>query len=316
MTNWNRRSFIRHGALGTAAFSILPHLHGLLSPKDMLSGSRYKLSLAQWSLHRALQGGSLDHLDFAKKAVNDFGIYAVEYVNSFFKDKATDQQYLAEMNTRAGDLGVTQLLIMVDGEGGLAELDNTIRTKSLGKHYKWVDAAKTLGCHSIRVNAYGSSDDRAALHSAAVDGLGRLATYAAPMGINVIVENHGGLSSDGQWLSGVIKEVNMPNCGTLPDFGNFCLQHNDDGKGNSICVREYDRYKGVEELMPFAKAVSAKSHDFNAEGNETRTDFARMFDILNRSAYKGYIGVEYEGSTLSEDEGILATKKLLERFVL
>jgi sugar phosphate isomerase/epimerase len=312
---WKRRTFIKTSIISAAAMTVLPGLNSFLENDDLPSKKRFRISLAQWSLHRALHGKKLDHLDFAAKAANTFGIYAVEYVNQFFKDKAKDGAYLAEMNKRATDAGVRQLLIMIDGEGGLAEPDDAVRRKAVENHYQWVDAAKILGCHSIRVNAYGSSDDRVALHSAAVDGLGRLSSYAAPMHINVIVENHGGPSSDGLWLSGVMKEINMANCGTLPDFGNFCIQHGDTSTGQPDCLEAYDRYKGVEELMPYAKAVSAKSYDFDGEGNETTIDFDRMIRLVRKSGYKGYLGIEYEGSRLGEDEGILATKKLLEKLI-
>ncbi|HQW26574.1 MAG TPA: TIM barrel protein [Saprospiraceae bacterium] len=315
MSSIERRSFIKNGAFGTMALAMLPGLSNYMSVLDHTTNRLFKISLAQWSLHRSLRNKTLDHLDFPRVAAVDFGIYGVEYVNTFFKDKASDSKYLSEMNTRSGDAGVKQLLIMIDGEGGLAELDDTTRKTAVTNHYKWVEAAKTLGCHSIRVNAYGVSDDGAALHAAAVDGLGMLTSFAEKVGINVIVENHGGLSSDGKWLAGVIKEVNMPGCGTLPDFGNFCLKHSDDGMGHSNCVDEYDRYQGVAELIPFAKAVSAKSYDFDAAGNETTIDFQRMIAIVKKSGYKGYLGIEYEGSRLSEHEGIKATKKLLERLI-
>ena len=305
---WRRRNFIKTSVLSTAAMTLLPSLHSFLKEDEDSAKSPFKISLAQWSLHRALQQKKMDHLDFVSKAANTFGIYAVEYVNQFFKDKATDSSYLAEMNKRASDAGVKQLLIMIDEEGGLAEPDDMVRKKAVENHYKWVDAAKTLGCHSIRVNAHGNSSDPLVLHAAAVDGLGQLATYAKPLGINVIVENHGGLSSNGKWLSGVMKEINLSNCGTLPDFGNFCIKSNDKG-----CIEEYDRYQGVEELLPFAKAVSAKSYDFDAKGNETTIDFARMIKLIKKSGYNGYLGIEYEGSRLSEDDGIVATKNLLEK---
>ena len=300
--------------MGTAAFTLLPLSSYLDAMPTGTEEPRFKISLAQWSFHKALQGKKMDHLDFPKKAT-EFGIYAVEYVNQFFKDKATDSAYLSEMNKRTGDLGVRQVLIMIDGEGGLAEPDNKLRTQAVTNHYKWIDAAKTLGCHSIRVNAFGTSDDPNALHASAVASLSTLASYAAPLGINVIVENHGGFSSDGVWLGHVMKEINMPNCGTLPDFGNFCLKKKDDGKGNSNCVEEYDRYRGVQQLLPFAKGVSAKSYDFDKEGNETTIDYKKMTDILKASAYKGYVGIEYEGSRLTEDKGVVATKELLERLL-
>jgi sugar phosphate isomerase/epimerase len=315
ISNWNRRTFIKTGAMSAAAMTVLPELSRLLMEEHSTPKTRIQLSLAQWSLHRALKEKRLDHLDFSRKAAEAFDIHAVEYVNQFFKDKATDAAYLAEMNKRASDAGVKQLLIMIDEEGGLAEPNDKDRKTAVENHYKWVDAAKTLGCHSVRVNAYGSSGDRATRHAAAVDGLGRLATYGATAGINVIVENHGGMSSDGKWLSGVMKEINLPNCGTLPDFGNFCITHGDKAKGENDCIEEYDRYQGVEELIPYAKAVSAKSYDFDAAGNETTIDFARMIRIVKKSGYKGYLGIEYEGSRLSEDDGIRATKKLLEKLI-
>ncbi len=268
----------------------------------------FKISLAQWSLNKAFFAGAIDHLDFARIAKNEYGIEAVEYVNQFFKDKANDKEYLNEMNKRAGDLGVKQLLIMVDGEGGLAELDDIARKTAVENHYKWVEAAKHLGCHSIRVNAYGvgSSEE---VSAAAVQGLGQLATFAKDYDLNVIVENHGGYSSNGQWLSNVMAQIGMENCGTLPDFGNFCIES--DTNGN--CVEEYDRYRGVEELMKYAKAVSAKSHDFDANGNEIHSDYMRILKIVKDAGYTGYVGIEYEGSEMLPEDGIRATKALLEK---
>jgi sugar phosphate isomerase/epimerase len=200
------------------------------------------------------------------------------------------------MKKRAADVGVTSLLIMIDGEGALGDQNNDSRTKAVENHYKWVEAAKFLGCHSIRVNAETKADYEEGKKLAA-DGLRRLAEFAKPFGINVIVENHGGLSSNGKWLSETIKMTEMSNCGTLPDFGNFY---------------DYDRYDGVTDLMPFAKAVSAKSYDFDEKGNETKIDFHRMMKIVANAKYTGWVGIEYEGNVLSPDDGIMATKKLLE----
>ena len=272
--------------------------------------------MAQWSLHRSLYSGELNHLDFAKISKESFGIDAIEYVNSFFFEKAEDKSYLKEMKTRADDHGVQSLLIMCDNEGSLGDPDNQKRQKAVENHYKWHEAAKYLGCHSIRVNAYlteslhglevgdytktGSYENQVSL---AADGLRKLTEFGANLGMNTIVENHGGLSSDGAWLASVMKAVDHPMCGTLPDFGNFRIEGD----------RWYDRYKGVKELMPFAKAVSAKSHDFDSNGNETRTDFFRMMDIVIDAGYSGYVGIEYEGSGMDEMSGIKATKDLLER---
>ena len=276
----------------------------------------FEISLAQWSLHRSLYSGELDHLDFAKISKENFGIDAIEYVNSFFFEKAEDKSYLREMKNRADDYGVKSLLIMCDNEGSLGDPNNQKRQKAVENHYKWHEAAKYLGCHSIRVNAYlteslhglevgdytktGSYENQVSL---AADGLRKLTEFGANIGINTIVENHGGLSSDGAWLASVIKAVDHPMCGTLPDFGNFRIEGD----------RWYDRYKGVKELMPFAKAVSAKSHDFDSNGNETQTDFYRMMDIVIDAGYSGYVGIEYEGSEMDEMSGIKATKDLLDR---
>jgi L-ribulose-5-phosphate 3-epimerase len=262
----------------------------------------YKVSLAQWSLHRTLRAGKMDNLDFAKVTKREFGIEAVEYVNQFFADKAKDNAYLTEMKQRAEDLGVISLLIMIDGEGALGDPDEAKRKVAIENHYKWVEAAKFLGCHSIRVNAQSSGGFDETIPLAA-DGLRRLSEFASPHAINVIVENHGGLSSNGEWLAKVLSTVGLPNCGALPDFGNFQVA---EGKW-------YDRYKGVGELMPFAKAVSAKSHEFNAAGDEVRTDYRRMMKIVVDAGYHGFVGIEYEGDKHSEPEGIVATKKLLER---
>ena len=257
----------------------------------------FRLSLAQWSLHTTLFSGKLDNLDFPRAAREQFGITAVEYVNQFFKDKARDDEYLAELAQRASDEGVQNLLVMCDGLGNLGDPDDKARTQAIENHYPWVEAAKRLGCHSIRVNA-ASKGTFAEQQKLAADGLARLAEFAGQMEMNVIVENHGGLSSDGGWLAGVMRLVDRPNCGTLPDFGNF---------------GDYDRYRGVEELMPFAKGVSAKSHAFDAEGDETRTDYRRMLGIVVAAGYRGFVGIEYEGKTMPEPEGILATKRLLEK---
>lgn len=278
------------------------------TPKELF----FKISLAEWSLHKALFAKEFDNLEFPAKAKNEFGIGAVEYVNQFFMDKAKDTAYLTELKKRADDLGVTNVLIMCDGEGEMADLDAKKRMKAVENHYKWVDAAKFLGCHSIRVNCFGIGTAEE-VAGAGADGLRKLSEYAQPANINVIVENHGGYSSNGQWLSDVMKEVNMPNCGTLPDFGNFCVKREKGDMWESKCIEEYDRYQGVSEMMSFAKGVSAKSVNFNEQGDCTDTDYGRMLAIVKEGGYTGHIGIEYEGSTLSEPEGIKATKALLER---
>jgi sugar phosphate isomerase/epimerase len=262
----------------------------------------FSISLAEWSYHDALQKGRMVHADFAKVARETHKIGAVEYVNSFFKDKVRDAEYVKDLKKRAGDLDVKILLIMCDGEGDLGHADKAKRVEAVENHRKWLEAAHALGCHSIRVNAYGSGKPEEHMAQAA-DGLHALCVLADPLGLNVIVENHGGLSSNGAWLAGVMKKADHPRVGTLPDFGNFTI-----GEGQS-----YDRYLGVAEMMPFAKAVSAKSHDFDDKGEETSTNYAKMMSIVLAAGYHGYVGIEYEGSRLSEQDGVDATKRLLER---
>jgi sugar phosphate isomerase/epimerase len=262
----------------------------------------FKISLAQWSLNRRLFGNELTNLDFPGFARSEFDIDVVEYVNQFWMDKAEDSAYLAELKQRCDDSGVQSGLIMCDREGNLGDPDAALRTTAIENHYKWCTAAAYLGCHSIRVNAQ-SAGTWDAQRGHASDGLGRLSEFAADFGLNVIVENHGGLSSNGQWLAEVIGAVGRDNCGTLPDFGNFLIAPGE----------EYDRYLGVEQLMPFAKGVSAKSYGFDEHGNDIRTDFRRMMSIVLDAGYRGHVGVEFEGRDLDEVEGIRLTKALLER---
>ena len=257
----------------------------------------FRISLAEWSFHKALQGKQMDNLDFASVAKQEFGIEAIEYVNVFFKDKSRDAKYLAELNRRASGEGVYQHLIMIDGEGDLGDPDPAKRAEAVASHVRWVEAARTLGCATIRVNA-GSQGTPEEQQRLVADGLRTLCEKADPFRINVIVENHGGLSSHGDWLAGVMRLVNHPRVGTLPDFGNFY---------------EYDRYQGVAEMMPFARAVSAKSHDFDAQGNETTKDYRRLLKIVLDAGFHGWIGIEYEGDRLPERDGVRATLRLLEK---
>jgi L-ribulose-5-phosphate 3-epimerase len=289
----HRRQFLTRTAAVTASLSLAS-----LRAEDKKE-PLFKISLAQWSLHRAFFGKKLDPIDFAKIARNDYGIHNIEYVNQFYKDKKKDDDYVKELKKRAEGEGVRSVLIMCDGEGALGDADTKKRSQAVANHHRWAEWAKELGCHSIRVNAYSSGSPEEQSDRVA-DGLRQLTEFTAKLELNTIVENHGGLSSNGQWLSGVMKKVNHPRCGTLPDFGNF---------------GDYDRYKGVTELMPYAKGVSAKSHDFDAEGNETHTDYPKMMKIVLDAGYHSFVGIEYEGGKMSEPDGIRTTKKLLEKIL-
>lgn len=299
MEKISRRNFLGTtfaAAAGTLVVS--PACAGNATKKPL-----YKISLAEWSLHRALFGNEMTNLDFPKVS-RELGIEGVEYVNQFFKDKAKDEKYLAELNRVCNNEGVESVLIMVDGEGMVGHPDKAERVQTVENHKKWIDAARILGCHSVRVNA-GSKGSFEEQQKLAAEGLRMLCEYGDTQKINVIVENHGGLSSNGNWLAGVMEMVDHKRAGTLPDFGNFII--------NRQTGEEFNRYEGVELLMPYAKGVSAKSHEFDEEGNEIHSNFYRLMKIVKDAGYKGWVGIEYEGGKLSEREGILATKKLLEK---
>jgi len=321
----NRKTFIsRLGftAIGGAAFMSAPFGLTGCAPNQS-TDLFFDISLAQWSLHKTFFGDALeqgwesfgnalqnnpqdvlrgdqDPINFARIARQQFDIGAVEYVNTFYFDKAEDEVYLNKLKNVADNEGVESVLIMVDAEGNLGDPDDTARQTAVENHYKWVNMAKFLGCHTIRVNAASSGSYEEQMQRSA-DGLRSLSEYAATEEINVVVENHGGLSSNGEWLADTIEMVNMANCGTLPDFGNFTIRQNE----------TYDNYQGVEELMPYAKGVSAKTYAFDEDGSESTLDYPRLLQIVKDAGYSGHIGIEYEGSELSESEGIIATKELL-----
>lgn len=293
----DRRRFLGN-AVGTFGAALLPawaHRTAAVTPL-------FTISLAEWSLHRTLRGGELGHLDFPARA-RSFGIDAVEYVNTFWQQPADDADYLAELGKRCDGEGVQSLLIMCDGLGALGDPNDKARAMAVDKHRPWLQAAKALGCHSIRVNAQsaGAPDEQQRL---AADGLRALCEFADPLELSVLVENHGGLSSNGKWLAATLARVAHRRIGSLPDFGNFRIAEGE----------VYDRYQGIDELMPFARGVSAKPHDFDAAGSETNTDYRRMLEIVvGKHGYRGRIGIEYEGDRLAEASGIRATLRLLER---
>ena len=303
-----RRHFLKNAAALAATAALAPQL----VTQALAAKPYFEISLAEWSLHKALFGNKMTNLDFPVKAKKEFGISVVEYVNQFFKDKAEDKQYLNELLLRCRDNGVRNHLIMVDGEGDLGAPDAAERQKAVENHHKWVDAAHHLGCTSIRVNAYGKGTSQE-VQKAAIEALSQLSEYAQKAGLNVIVENHGSYTSDGKWLLRTMQQVGRPNVGILPDFGNFCLRRDTGELYKGQCLEEYDKYVAVREWMPLAKGVSAKTFDFDAAGNCVETDYPKMFGIIKASGFKGIVGIEYEGDKLSEDDGIRKTKTLLEK---
>ena len=294
---------------------------GLVFPASIFSNkvvTKNKISLAQWSMNKSFFSGNKNPYDFAIHAA-DMGFAGIEYVNQFYFDQLKNGTISSKkvgslaktLNSRAKDNNISNVLIMVDEEGNLADSSSTVIKRSIEQHKKWIELAAELGCQSIRVNLVGEKDPKRWINRS-VEGLTGLCEFSKTMGINIIVENHGGLSSNGSLLAQVMKKTNLDNCGTLPDFGNFCIA---DVWGDDGCNEWYDMYKGISELMPYAKSVSAKSYDFDDDGNETKIDYAKMINIVKQNNYNGFIGVEYEGSRLSEKEGIMATKNLLQRLI-
>ncbi|MFS4491416.1 sugar phosphate isomerase/epimerase family protein [Maribacter sp. 2308TA10-17] len=305
----SRRTFIKKTTLAAAAIS-MPSLYacGNKSKSNMP-----KISLAQWSLNRAFFAKTLDPVNFASIAKNDYGISAVEYVNQFYADNATDEKFWNEMAVRASDEGVQSLIMMVDEEEKLGDLDTDKRKKAVEDHYKWVNAAKILGCHSVRVNAFGEgSPDE--LEASLLDGIGRLTEYAAKEEIHIIIENHGLHTSNASFMTGIIKAVDNPYLGTLPDFGNWCLNAEwGSTETAKNCTNIYPPDEGLKEFLPYAKGVSAKSYAFDANGNETVIEYPKLLGIVKNSDFDGHIGIEFEGENMSEPQGIKATKALIER---
>lgn len=299
--------------VGLLVFSLILQHCKTKEPTEVSNMNELKISLAQWSLHRAFQEGKLQAADFAAIAKNDYGITAVEYVNGFYKEKGNDEEFWKMMRRRSDSLGVKNLLIMVDEEGDLGNPDSLARKTAVENHVKWIKAASILGCHSIRINAFGDGTQEQ-VKAAMVESLKTLCTYASQNNINVLIENHGLYSSDGKWVADIMKQVNMSNCGTLPDFGNWCTSHKwGSTETGKECKAQYDRYQGVSEFLPFAKGVSAKSYSFTEGGEEAIMDYTRLMKVVKESNFAGYGGIEFEGSGISEPDGIRATKALLEK---
>ena len=286
---------------------------GMTENNTIQSEPFFKLSLAQWSLHKSIRDDKImNPFEFAKEA-KALGFEAVEYVTQLYIDEIEKLGFEAVIDSLKNESekhDIKNVLIMVDEEGDLADPNKDIRNQAVENHKKWVDAAQVLGCHAIRVNTFGTNDPEIWVETVK-DGLTKLSKYAATKNISVLVENHGWLSSDAPLVMQVINEINLPNCGTLPDFGNWCIKRPNNERWDG-CIEEYpDKYNGVKLMMPAAKAVSAKSYDFDTNGNETTIDYVKMLQIVKDAGYTGFIGVEYEGSRLSEDDGIIATKRLL-----
>lgn len=282
--------------------------------------SVYKLSLAQWSFNKSFKSGDVSPYEFAKMA-SELGFEGLEYVSQLYTDvmESEDkpvaiQAFVDKNNALAAQYKIKNVLIMVDDEGDLSTSDENSRLKAIENHKLWIQAAHKMGCSAIRLNLHGE-DDVTLWTTNSITSLRTLSEFAKLLNVNIIVENHGGNSSNASLLMNVINQVKFDNCGTLPDFGNFCLSKDWGSLKDNKCNNPYDPYLGVSEMMPKAFGVSAKAYDFDTDGNETILDYQKLLSIVKKSGYKGFIGVEYEGDHLSEEEGIIATRKLIEKTV-
>ena len=277
---------------------------------------KYGISLAQWSLHKMIKiDKTLNPMDFAQKS-KELGYDAIEYVSTLYRpilEKMSIKEMTKKLINKSKEHDVKNLLIMVDDEGNLSSSNLSEIKEAIEKHKRWIEMASKLECHSVRVNLEGE-DQLDKWKDNSIKGLSMLSEFASNYNINIIVENHGGNSSIGKELAEVIKNVNLDNCGTLPDFGNFCIKRKNGSLYDGPCDIEYDKYEGMKDLMPYAKAVSAKSYDFDQFGNETTIDFKKMIDIVDEFNYNGYLGIEYEGNNHSESDGIELTKKLIQKY--
>jgi len=278
----------------------------------------FKLSLAQWSFHRSIKYNNLSPYEFARLA-SELGFEGLEYVSTLYQDVMKNDNKTSAMNAfieknnfLAARYKMKNVLIMVDDEGDLSTSNKNERLEAIENHKLWIEAANKMGCGAIRLNLHGEEDEELWIKNS-IASLEILSEFAKPLNVNIIVENHGGNSSNASLLMKVINQVNFDNCGTLPDFGNFCLSKNWGSLKENKCDNAYDPYTGVSEMMPKAFGVSAKAYDFDANGNETILNYKKLLSIVKKAGYNGFIGVEYEGDRLSEEEGIIATRKLIQK---
>jgi len=293
-----RRSFLQ--TLASAPAVSVPAMASL--PAAAAPENRFKISLAEWSFHRAINSRLITNMDFPRIAREQFGIEGLEFVNQLWE--APIQDYVTRLKRRMNDTGTKGVLLMCDGEGLMGHSDRAVRMKAAQNHRKWVDIAAELGCHAIRTNMYSDLHPKTDAEIETMLGycsesFHDLCGYSKAAGLSVLIENHGGVSSDPDVVVRLMRKVDLPNFGTLPDFGNF--------------PKEIDRYEAIRKLMAYAKGVSFKCWDFGPDGNETTLDVPRIMKIVRDAGYHGYVGIEYEGQRLSEWEGVAAAKRLLDR---
>jgi L-ribulose-5-phosphate 3-epimerase len=284
-----------------------------------------EISLAAWSLVRSFRNGKWKLVDLPRICRENLGIGALEFVNQFFENPVL--QYLQTVKRAGKQYEVKFVRIMVDGEGEMAAVEKKDRLASARAHRKWVDIAYELGCADIRCNMRGGTPDwknDKDLVKRAAEAFNDLLEYARPANIDILIENHGGASSDPDTLVAVMKAVNNPHFGTLPDYGNVNLGD--------------DRYEVMRKILPYAKGVSVKAA-WTADGNNVFGDLEKLIKITQESGFHGFWGIESSYNLLrgqprpgerpaapppappeqvwaDELKGVQMTKAVLERTVL
>ncbi len=288
MSDISRRNFIEKSLVAGAAAAITPSVIG-----SELFGSTPRLikddiSLAQWALVDEVKSGKWKTLDFAKIARNDFGLNGIEFVNTLFE--VTTEGYLKKLRKNADDNGVTMVLIMVDDEGDGCGATKEERNQFAINHRKWIDAAAYLGCKSIRTNCRGPENaDKAEALKWAAESYNMLLEYAVPAKISVLIENHGGVSNDADWMVSLMKEVDNLYFGTYPDWRRP--------------ADNFDNVDYLKKMLPFAGGMSYRNQP-------TEELTAKMIKLAKDSGYRGWYGIESSGREEIK-KGIELLKKYL-----
>ena len=333
--NQNRRKFITNIFKSTAAISLSSSLLNNSLFANYLS-KKLKISLQCFSFASEFYKGKFDLSNFSKIVRETYNLDGAEFWSIPFMGKEKNSIFLNELRQKSNDYGIKNTIILVDlldmqtmkQGNSLASIDKKERNQAVEDHKPWIDAAKSIGCDSIRINLW-SDASKQDVTKVSLESISKLLEYSSDKNISIVIENHGGYTGDAKWLVNLIKKINNKNLGTLPDFGtlNFCIKRDlsDTEIFSSKCLNQYDKYLGVKELLPFAKGISAKSTQFDLKGNETATNFKKMLRLIKKSNFEGYMSIEYEGAIrdtfsqknnhLSTHDGILATKKLLEKYI-
>jgi len=308
-----RRQFIHKNLFAAGGVMGLSQFPGLLQEawaSDLKS--EFKVSIAPWSLTRKPYGENdpdgIHFLDYPLVA-RELGFEAIEHDNLHYPGDLPNDKHLAKMKQRTEEAGVTNTLILCGALGDIADSRKSRRKKANFNYERWIEAAQFLGCHQVRVVCSDHIDiDWDEKMKLTVEAVSKLADFAQGHSIELLIENHNGYTSNPNWLVEMIQKVNRPNCGILGDFTEWRIEQNPD-------VLYPDPYKGYEILAPYVKSVGAKSTTFDVLGNELVTDYPRMFEILNKVGYQGYIAVEYFGNDLPRRKGTTMTKELVERII-